>query len=155
MDETQKEIIKFEPVNELVPNEDEWYIDSKGKIIGNPHYNTALKEYQIYGTPYGKTKPASLLFRLAILCGWRKVEALTMPTRYASESTLLELADFKFKQKPSGLEVDMERGVLKVSFLTRKTKKLETHSQQQLFLHLRHPSWIREKRLLMYVRKLE
>jgi len=123
LDETQKEIIKFEPVNELVPNEDEWYIDSKGKIIGNPHYNTALKEYQIYGTPYGKTKPASLLFRLAILCGWRKVEALTMPTRYASESTLLELADFKFKQKPSGLEVDMERGVLKVSFLTRKTKK--------------------------------
>jgi len=113
LDETQKVIIKYQPVNDLLPNEDD----------DNPHYNKALKEYEIYETPYGKTKPASLLFRLSILCGWRKVEALTTPTRFASESTLLELADFKFKKKPSGLEVDMERGVLKVSFLTRKTKK--------------------------------
>ena len=114
--ETQKEESVFEKVNELVPDETD----------DNLHYNDQLKEYQQYGNPYTPTSPASMLFRLSILCGWRKSEALTATTRIRKKATLIELADFGSEEKPSGLSIvrsGEHAGLLKISFLTRKTKK--------------------------------
>jgi len=113
-DKTMEMEDEFEPVNELVPN------DPKTQ---KQHYNPALNEYEVFGSPYGKTKPASMLFRLSILCGWRKSEALTTPTRTITDVSLTHLADFESDQKPSGLEIDRKTGLLKINFLTRKTKK--------------------------------
>ena len=109
---TQEIEDEFEPVRELIPNETQ-----------KQHYNPALNEYQVFGSPYGKTKPASMLFRLSILCGWRKTEALTTPTRSITDVSLTEYADFEDDHKPSGLTIDRKTGLLQIHFLTRKTKK--------------------------------
>ena len=111
-DKTLEMEVEFKPVRELVPNETQ-----------TQHYNPALNEYQVFGSPYGKTKPASMLFRLSVLCGWRKSEALTTPTRTITDVSLTKLSDFESDQKPSGLEIDRKTGLLKINFLTRKTKK--------------------------------
>ena len=103
---------EFEPVNELVANENQ-----------TQHYNPALNEYEVFGSPYGKTKPASMIFRLSILCGWRKAEALTTPTRTIEKASLNKLADFESDKKPSGLTINRKNGLLQIHFLTRKTKK--------------------------------
>ena len=103
---------EFEPVNELVANENQ-----------TQHYNPALNEYEVFGSPYGKTKPASMIFRLSILCGWRKSEALTTPTRTIEKASLNKLADFESDKKPSGLTINRKNGLLQIHFLTRKTKK--------------------------------
>ena len=71
---------------ELIPNKEQI-----------SHHNPSLAEYEIYGSPYGKTKPASLLFRLSILCGWRKAEALTCPTRPVTDASLSKLANLLSK----------------------------------------------------------
>ena len=110
---TQTEEDAFEQINELVPDETD----------DNLHYNDQLKEYSKYGNPYTPTAPASLLFRLSILCGWRKTEALTATTRERSKATLKSLANFDRDEKPSGVSINKEKGTLKISFLTRKTKK--------------------------------
>ena len=111
---TQELEDEFEPVRELIPNAPE---------TQTLHYNPSLAEYQVFGSPYGKTKPASMIFRLSVLCGWRKSEALTTPTRTIGKVTLTKLADFESDAKPSGLEINRKSGLLKISFLTRKTKK--------------------------------
>ena len=110
---TQKEETEFEKINELKPDETD----------NELHYNDQLKEYSKYGNPYTPLSPASLLFRLSILCGWRKTEALTATTRERSKATLKSLANFDRDEKPSGVSIDKEKGTLKISFLTRKTKK--------------------------------
>ena len=114
---TQKEETDFEPVNELVRNDDD-----------ELHYNPTLKEYQKYGEPYSPLSPASLLFRLSILAGWRKAEALTATTRIKSKSSIKLLAkqweeSDDQDEKPSGISINKETGMLKITFLTRKTKK--------------------------------
>ena len=109
---TQEIEDEFEPIMELIPNENQ-----------TQHYNPALNEYEVFGSPYGKTKPASMLFRLSILCGWRKSEALTTPTRTIEKASLNKLADFESDKKPSGLSINRKNGLLQIHFLTRKTKK--------------------------------
>jgi len=117
----QTEDTKFFKIEELVPVSKEDDPD--------PHYNESLKEYDWSDdhSPYGKTKPASLFFRIGILCGWRKMEALTCPTRETSTKQLNENKKYwksvSYKEKPSGLIMDEEQGVLDIAFLTRKTKK--------------------------------
>jgi len=111
---TQELENEFEPIMELVPN------DPKTQT---QHYNPALKEYEVFGSPYGKTKPASMIFRLSILCGWRKSEALTTPTRIIEKASLNKLASFLHDKKPSGLTINRKTGLLQIHFLTRKTKK--------------------------------
>jgi len=117
----QTEDTKFFKIEELVPVRKEDDPD--------PHYNETLKEYDWSDdhSPYGKTKPASLFFRIGILCGWRKMEALTCPTRETSKKKLKENKNYwksvSFREKPSGLIMDEEKGILDIAFLTRKTKK--------------------------------
>ena len=101
----------YEPVMDLVLTDDP-----------NPHYNKTLKEYQKFGSPYSPTSPASLLFRLSVLTGWRKTEGLTCPTRIMTKAKALKLKDFKRLEKPSGINIS-KKGVLELCFLTRKTKK--------------------------------
>ena len=64
-----------------------------------------------------------MIFRLSILCGWRKAEALTTPTRTIEKASLNKLADFESDKKPSGLTINRKNGLLQIHFLTRKTKK--------------------------------
>ena len=111
-EKTQQLEDEFEKVMELIPNKEQI-----------SHHNPSLAEYEIYGSPYGKTKPASLLFRLSILCGWRKAEALTCPTRPVTDASLSKLANFESDKKPSGLEINRKDGLLQINILTRKTKK--------------------------------
>ena len=86
------------------------------------HYNNTLKEYD-WGSPFTPTAPASLFFRLALLTGWRKTEALTCPTREVSKAFLEQVAEgiLKTGENPSG--IFMEDGNLHLAFLTRKTQK--------------------------------
>ena len=116
-DQTLKD--EFIAIEELVELED-----------NDSHYNTALKEYDWSddGSPYGKTKPASLLFRIGLLSGWRKMEGLTCPTRITSKKKLKENKKFwkegvSYREKPSGIIMDKIKGILDIAFLTRKTKK--------------------------------
>jgi hypothetical protein len=116
----QTETVKLFPIEDLVEVED-----------NDPHYNKTLKEYEwsLNGSPYGKTMPASLFFRIGILCGWRKTEGLSCPTRSTSDASLTEASKFwkdgvSHRVKPSGLILDMENGDLDIAFLTRKTKKV-------------------------------
>jgi len=116
--EDQTEENYYQKIEELVPVDDP-----------DPHYNETLKEYDWSNdhSPYGKTKPASLFFRIGILCGWRKMEALTCPTRDTSDKRLSESKKLwksvSYREKPSGLIMDEEKGILDIAFLTRKTKK--------------------------------
>ena len=86
------------------------------------HYNHTLKEYE-WGSPFTPTAPASLFFRLAILTGWRKTEALTCPTREVSEQYLEQVADGILKKGANPSGIFMQDGNLNIAFLTRKTQK--------------------------------
>jgi len=86
------------------------------------HYNQTLKEYD-WGSPFTPTAPASLFFRLAILTGWRKTEALTCPTREVSEQFLEQKADGILKKGANPSGIFMDDGNLNLAFLTRKTQK--------------------------------
>ena len=109
--------IKKEPIKirELIPDPED----------NETHYNTTLKEYQLWGKPYGKTSPASLFFRIALLCGWRKQEGLTSSTRQTSTQKLKGTAGGLDKDgdQPTGL-IWEDNGNLSIAFLTRKTKKV-------------------------------
>jgi len=89
------------------------------------HYNTTLKEYQRWGKPYAPDSPASLFFRIGILCGWRKVEGLTCPTRERTvEGQVKYSAGIVRKgENPSGIHWDEQNAWLNVAFLTRKTSR--------------------------------
>ena len=102
-------------IRELVPDPED----------NETHYNTTLKEYQVWGSPYGKTSPASLFFRIALLCGWRKQEALSSATRETSNAKLKDASEGMDKtgDQPTGL-IWEKNGNLDIAFLTRKTKKV-------------------------------
>ena len=101
-------------VMELVPDETDTVV----------HYNTTLKEYINWGSPYSPTAPASMFFRMSILTGWRKTEALTCPTRIVGDQALEQRKEGirAVGANPSGIE--WKDGILNVAFLTRKTSKI-------------------------------
>tara|TARA_R110002051_G_scaffold31378_2_gene71535 strand:- start:260 stop:2692 length:2433 start_codon:yes stop_codon:yes gene_type:complete len=88
----------------------------------DPHYNSSLRIYKKWGSPYGRTAPANMFFRLALSgTGWRKAEALTMANKEISKGTVSEeKSGFYFKK---GQDADAPE-VLKVVFQTRKTERL-------------------------------
>ena len=98
----------------------------------DPHYNSSLRIYKKWGSPYGRTAPANMFFRIALSgTGWRKQEAVTAQTQElasypADEDNLNE--KLKSGQKGAILEI-IDKNKLFAEFYDKKGKQIELNNE--------------------------